>query len=121
MANELQITITQFQFQKGSTGVGTVPGQRQYSVSGLNGVEQQGTVGTTDVLLSKGPVASIGWVWAENTNQAGTDALTIGSDGTNYPIQFLPGEGGCFRWNQPNFHIKGGALNVGYYIIFVDA
>jgi len=121
MANELQITITQFSFQKGNVGVGTVPGSRQITVSGNNAQEGQLPAVTTDVVLAKGNVASIGWLWIENLNQAGTDALLIGPDGVSYPIQFLPGEGGLFRWNQTNVHVKSGGASITAYYIMVDA
>lgn len=88
-----------------------------FDVSGSVGNKQVQAIGVTDESLALGDVATIGFVMLKNLDP--TNYITVGSDGTLYPIKLKPGEAFLGRWNAAAIHAKAttAPCNLEYTII----
>jgi hypothetical protein len=102
MAGELR-TNGRLSFSKGGA-VFDVSATATLAVTGFNAIKAVKQFSTTDYTFDKGNVATIGRVFIRNLDS--TNAVIIGSDGTNYPIKIKPLSYGEFEWNAANVHGK---------------
>ena len=106
MANEITVQ-TYLTFLKNSVGI-----SRTYSktldVSGSEYISGTASAATGGTSLPLGSVGTIGWVSILNTDA--TNFVTLGADGTNYPIKCNPGEPMLVRWNGSAVHVKADTL-----------
>lgn len=88
-----------------------------FDVSGTVGNKQVQAIGTSDETLPLGDVSTIGFVMLKNLDP--TNFITVGSDGTLYPIKLKPGEPCLVRWNAAAIHAKANTAtcNLEYTII----
>lgn len=120
MADELKISGT-LSFIKG-----TAPGDlkivrtlssQTFDVSGTSGFQNIISLATTDETLALGDVATIGYCLFHNLDA--TNYISIGSDGTLYPLKLKAGEWAIARWNAAAIHAKSNssACNFEYVVI----
>src|SRR5262245_9829757 len=102
MANELSIGTVELRFSKGSRRFKNPAFQNSLTVAGNHYIAHVQTIGTTDETLALGDVATPGVVFFLNTDD--TNFVTLGEDGSSYPIKILPGEPAQFRWNGAAIH-----------------
>lgn len=102
MASELKSTA-RLAFQKAGA-IFNVTGTSTVDVTGFNAIKAVKQFSTTDWTFDKGNVATIGRVFIRNLD--GTNAVVIGSDGTNYPVKVKPLSFGDFEWNAAAVHGK---------------
>jgi len=102
MAGELRTNGRLF-FSKGGA-VFDVSATASLAVTGFNAIKAVKQFSTSDYAFDKGNVATIGRVFIRNLDTS--NAIIIGSDGTNYPIKIKPLSYGEFDWNAANVHGK---------------
>lgn len=103
MAQELTIQMS-LGFTKALAALGKVFSQSYFDVSGTAAIQNVIAVGTTDETLALGDISTIGWVYMRNLDA--TNYVTVGSDGTLYPIKLKPLEPMLVRWNAAAIHVK---------------
>ncbi len=104
MANELRINLTTFNFAKGTASANTQPQTIGVTVSGTHSSSGNQSIGTGDETVALVDVSTIGYVFLKNTDA--TNFMTIGPDGSSYPIKLAPGEFAVVRWNAAAIHAK---------------
>lgn len=116
MANELQVAGAISFSQAGATLSKTFS-NTYFTVSGTSGISNIISVGTSDESLALGDISTIGWVYFKNLDP--TNYISVGSDGTLYPIKLKAGEFALMRWNAAAIHAKAntGACNFEYLLI----
>lgn len=116
MAQELQVAGS-ISFTKVGATLSKVFTNSYFDVSGTAGISNVISVGTSDESLALGDISTIGWVYFKNLD--GTNYISIGSDGTLYPIKLKAGEFALMRWNAAAIHAKAntGACNFEYLLI----
>lgn len=116
MANELQVAGS-ISFSKSSASLSKVFSNTYFTVSGTAGISNVISVGTGDESLALGDISTIGWVFFRNLDA--TNYISIGSDGTLYPIKLKAGEFALMRWNAAAIHAKAntGACDFEYLLI----
>ncbi len=119
MANEFTTQLSKFSFTKGTSSA-SVSSQLVFAtVSGTHAIGSFQSIGTGDETLGLGDVATIGYVFLKNTND--TNFITIGPDGSSYPIKLKPGEFAVTRWNAAAIHAKADtATCILQYMIIED-
>lgn len=116
MANELQVAGSiSFTPAAGAT-LAEDFARAYFTVSGVSGIGNIISVGTSDESLALGDISTIGWVYFRNLDA--TNFISIGSDGTLYPIKLKAGEFALMRWNAAAIHVKAntGACNFKYLL-----
>jgi len=102
MANEIAVSFNITASKNGA----------QFSKSGSDSITMTGTymsVGvelatTSDGTIPLGAIGTIGWIYIKNLD--GTNYISIGGDGSTYPLVILPGEFLVARWNAAAIHCK---------------
>ncbi len=119
MANEFTTQLSRFSFTKGTSSA-SVSGQLLFAtVSGAHSIGNFQSIGTGDETLSLGDVATIGYVFLKNTDAS--NFITIGPDGSSYPIELRAGEFAVMRWNAAAIHAKADtATCILQYMIIED-
>ena len=102
MASELSVGI-QFTFAKDGAGV-TKSAAFQVTISGSYHVSGVQNVGTSDETIALGDIATNGWCYFKNLDS--TNFVTLGADGSSYPIKLKAGEAAVLRWNGAAVHVK---------------
>ena len=105
MAGELKNT-GRLAFSKNGA-VFNVTGSSTIDVAGQEAIKAVKQFSTSDWTFDKGNVGTIGRVFIRNLDD--TNAVVIGSDGTNYPVKVKPGSFGDFEWNAAAVHGKSSA------------
>lgn len=103
MSQELNLQAS-LKFLKGGASIEALFNSAYFDVAGSVGNKEQQTIGITDETLNLGDVGTIGVVAVKNLDA--TNSITIGPDGTSYPIKLKPLEFGLFRWNAAAIHAK---------------
>ena len=62
------------------------------------------SIGTVDETVALGDVASIGEILIQNLDA--TNFITVGPDGSSYPIKIMPGRHARCQWNGAAIHLK---------------
>lgn len=101
MASELQIQAS-LKFNKSGASINFDFPATLFDVAGSSGIENVISVGITDETLALGDVSTIGYVAVKNLETL--NFITLGPDGSVYPIKLKPGEVGLFRWNGAAIH-----------------
>lgn len=106
MADELTISSS-IRFVKGTAPntltISRSSASQRVTVSGMTGIQNVVSIGTSDEELSLGDIGTIGYCWFKNLDA--TNYLTIGPDGASYPIKLKAGEtAGPLRWNGAAIH-----------------
>lgn len=116
MANELQVSGG-ISFTKSGATLSKNFSNTYFTVSGTAGVSNIISVGTGDESLALGDISTIGWVFFHNLDAI--NYISVGSDGTLYPIRLNAGEFALMRWNAAAIHAKAntGACNFEYLLI----
>lgn len=116
MSAELLVAAS-LKFSKGGTLFESNFPSTYFDVSGSVGNKQVQAIGTSDESLALGDVSTIGFLMIKNLDP--TNFVTIGSDGTLYPLKLKPGEAFMGRWNAAAIHVKANTAqcNVEYTII----
>lgn len=116
MSAELLLSAS-LKFSKGGSVFEALLNGTYFDVSGTVGNKQVQAIGTSDESLALGDVSTIGFVMIKNLDP--TNYVTIGSDGTLYPLKLKPGEAFMGRWNAAAIHVKANTAtcNVEYTII----
>jgi hypothetical protein len=116
MSAELQIQAS-LKFSKGGANIETNFPSSYFDVSGTVGDKEVQAIGTADEVLNLGDIATIGYVMLRNLDA--TNYISIGSDGTLYPIKLKPGEVALVRWNAAAIHAKANVAvcNLEYTLI----
>lgn len=116
MASELQVQ-GQLSFSKSGAALSRVFPSTYFDVSGTAGVANIISVGTSDESLALGDISTIGWVYFKNLDA--TNYISVGSDGTLYPIKLKAGEFALMRWNAAAIHVKANTAicNMEYLLI----
>lgn len=102
MANSLVASIT---------ALGTIDGVQlsinsgsfTVSIAGNPAIRNLVSIPTSDTSISLGGISTIGYVLFHNTDT--TNFVTIGSNGSLYPIKLLAGEWAMMRWNAAAIHV----------------
>ncbi len=119
MAGELRtnLSATALRFVKGGVDVANPAVLSNFDVSGSFYIRNFISVGTGDESLALGDVATPGWLFVWNHDA--TNYITMGSDGSVYPIKLKAGEWGLFRWNGAAIHAKANtaACKLEYFLI----
>jgi hypothetical protein len=115
MSNELSISAF-LNYQNGLATL-TASASAVISVASNQIIHEVANIPTTDTALNLGAVGTIGYVLFQNID--GSNFISIGSDGTNYPIKLLAGESALMRWNAAAIHCKAdtAACNLQYRIV----
>lgn len=103
MSAELLLQLSA-KFVKGGANFSAELASTYFDVAGDAPNKEVQTIGITDEVLNLGDISTIGFVFVKNLDA--TNAITIGSDGTLYPIKLKPGEANLFRWNAAAIHAK---------------
>lgn len=103
MAGELLIAAS-LKFSKGGALFDANFPSTYFDVSGTAGNKLVQAIGITDETLPLGDVSTIGFVMMKNLDA--TNYISVGSDGTLYPIKLKPGEIFLGRWNAAAIHAK---------------
>lgn len=115
-ANEATVQV-QFVFAKNGARI-----ERQLSdqITVTGAAMQAGviSVGTSDETVAKGDVGTIGVVYVHNMDA--TNYISVGSDGTNYPLKIKAGEVQVFRWNATDIHVKANTAACRLEFILVE-
>ena len=91
-------------FLKGGASLNASFPSSFFDVAGGVGTQQVASIGTADEVLPLGDISTIGFVFLRNLDA--TNFITIGSDGTLYPIKLKPNEFFLGRWNAAAIHAK---------------
>lgn len=119
MADELRTNLSTFRFVIGSLDFSIPPVLRNYTVSGTVPIRSTASIGTGDETLALGDITTIGWIYIRNTDS--TNYVTIGPDGSSYPIKLKPNEWMIGRWNAAAIHAKANtAACVIEYLLLPD-
>lgn len=116
MASELQVQGL-IAFAKSGASISRTFPSTYFDVSVTAGVQNVISVGTSDESLALGDISTIGWIYLKNMDS--TNYISVGSDGTLYPIKLKAGEFCLCRWNAAAIHAKAntGACNMEYILI----
>lgn len=116
MPSELQVQGS-IAFTKSGALISRTFASTYFDVSGTAGVQNVISVGTSDESLALGDISTIGWIYLKNMDA--TNYISVGSDGTLYPIKLKAGEFFLGRWNAAAIHAKAntGACNMEYILI----
>ncbi len=104
MASELRINLTTFSFTKGTASANTPAQAISVDVAGTHTSSGTQSIGTGDETVALIDVATVGYVFLKNTDA--TNFITVGPDGSSYPIKLKPGEFVVVRWNAAAIHAK---------------
>jgi hypothetical protein len=106
MANELTINLPTISYVKGTIAINIqpVPSPLTVNCTGLHSVHDTVALSTGDVVLSKGNITTIGYVYFKNLDV--TNNIQISDDGTVYALALKPGENAYCRWNTAAIHAK---------------
>lgn len=115
MANELTLSVSagfaksSILFNKSFAGSVTVSGS--YPISTAQ------NIGTSDETLDLGAVATPGYIVLKNRDA--TNYITLGEDGTSYPVKLKASEFAILRWNGAAIHAKANtaACDLEYLLI----
>lgn len=116
MSQELTIQAA-LAFSKSGAAISKTFLQTYFDVSGTAGIQSVIAVGTSDETLALGDISTIGWVYMKNLDP--TNYISVGSDGTLYPLKMKPGEPMLVRWNAAAIHVKSNTApcNMEYVLI----
>lgn len=116
MAQEIVMSFS-LSFTKGSATVSRNSGSTYVTVSGSTYNAQVASIATSDTPLDLGGVTTNGFILLHNLDA--TNYITLGEDGSSYPIKLLAGEWGLVRWNGAAIHAKAhtGACLLEYVLI----
>lgn len=116
MSAELLLQAS-LKFSKGGAVVETNFPSTYFDVSGSVGNKEVQAIGVTDETLNLGDISTIGFVMLRNLDA--TNYITVGSDGTLYPLKLKPGEIFLGRWNAAAIHAKANTApcNLEYTLI----
>lgn len=118
MAQELSIQAALAFIKAGASANKNFP-STYFDVSGAAYIANAIAVGTSDEALALGDVSTIGWVYMRNLDA--TNYISVGSDGTLYPIKMKPGEPALIRWNAAAVHVKANTATCQMeYLIIAD-
>ncbi len=119
MAGELRINLSSFTFSKGTANATTPLQSVAVTVSGTHSSSGNQSIGTGDETLALVDVSTIGYVFLKNTDA--TNFITVGPDGSSYPLKLKPGEFAIVRWNGAAIHAKADtATCILQYMIIED-
>jgi hypothetical protein len=106
MANELTVNLASIGYLKGTVAINITPSPSPLviNVTGLHSVHDTVALTTSDLVLSKGNIVTIGLVYLKNLDL--TNVIQISDDGTVYALSLKPGEYFYFRWNAAAVHAK---------------
>lgn len=117
MSNELNVSVN-LNFNKSGVSINQ-SANYSVSVTGVQLVQQVVSIPTTDTALSLSPIGTVGYIQIINTDN--TNYVTIGPDGTNYPLKLKSGESLLCRWNAAAIHVKANtAACTIQYAVFSD-
>lgn len=116
MSAELLLQVS-LKFAKGGASFETNFPSTYFDVSGTVGQKQVQAIGTSDESLVLGDISTIGYCLLRNLDA--TNYISVGSDGTLYPIKLKPGEVFLGRWNAAAIHAKANTApcNLEYTLI----
>lgn len=116
MANELTLSFS-LALAKGGAVAARSSGTKLVTVSGTAYVANIPSIGTADEVLALGDVATNGYILLHNLDA--TNFITLGADGSSYPIKVLAGEWSLLRWNGAAIHAKAdtAACLLEYYLV----
>lgn len=119
MAAELRTTLSLFRFVKGGLDISLPAVVANFDVSGSYALRNFASIGTTDETLALGDVATNGWLFLWNHDA--TNYITVGADGSSYPIKLLAGEWALFRFNGAAIHAKANTAACKLEYMLVEA
>lgn len=104
-------------FSKSGAAASKIFPSTYFDASGSPYIQNNAAIGITDESLALGDVATIGWVYAKNTDA--TNYVLLSADGTLYNIKLKPGEFFLGRWNGAAIHAKANTApcNLEYLIV----
>lgn len=116
MSAELLLQATA-KFSKGGASFESNFPSTYFDVAGSAPNKEVQAIGITDETLNLGDISTIGFVFMRNLDA--TNYITVGSDGTLYPIKLKPGEFFLGRWNAAAIHAKANTApcNLEYLIL----
>ena len=117
MANEITVSGS-LSFSKNGAKAG-LSGSARADVTGSHYIADLADVGTTDESLSKGDIGTIGWCAFKNLDE--DNYVSIGTDGSTYPIVLKAGEFITLRWNAAAVHAKANTASVQLEYLMVEA
>jgi hypothetical protein len=117
MADELQITISNFAFSKvGSPTVSRNWGQLLVDVAGKTSLHTLQTIGISEEALIKGEVGTAGWIAIKNLDD--TNFVEVGTTG-KLAAKLKPGEYSAFRLSGDPY-AQANVANVDIEYILVE-
>ena len=104
MAGELRTSLNTFRFVKDAVDISIPAVLANFDVAGTNYIRRTQVIGTGDETLDLGEVATNGYIFLWNHD--GTHFITMGADGSSYPIKLKSNEWAVLRWNGAAIHAK---------------
>lgn len=116
MSAELLLQAS-LKFAKSGAAIESNFASAYFDVSGSVGNKEVQAIGTSDETLNLGDISTIGYCLFRNLDP--TNYVSIGSDGTLYPIKLKAGEVAMVRWNAAAIHAKANTAicNLEYTLI----
>ncbi len=108
---ELRTSLSTFRFvfTDGSTGydVSLPPILVNFNITGTNYIRKTQTVGTVDSPLDLGDIVTPGYLFIRRTDPAESNMniVSIGEDGSSYPVKLIAADWCLFRFNGSVIHI----------------
>jgi len=116
MANEIRTSAGLTYNKNGVTE--TINNQVNINVTGNGFIKRTIGLTTVDATLDLGNITTPGVCYFQNLDS--TNTIQIGGDGTDYPVQLLPGEDGRFRFNAAAIHAKAVAGTPLLHYVVID-
>lgn len=118
MANQISVTAVIAAVTNAASAQIQQQLQGQFAMAGNLVSSGIVSIATSDTQISIAALGggTIGWIALKNLDP--TNYVTFGADGTQYPIEMLPGEFCVTRWNGAAVHgiANTAAVNVQYYV-----
>jgi len=117
MANEVTISGTlRYAKSKAAASLSTAYSATQAGDKYQAGVQ---TVGTSEEVLDKNDVGTIGYLGVRNTDA--TNFVQLGAIAANYSVKLLPGEGAIMPWKASNVYVKANVASIDLEYLMIEA
>jgi hypothetical protein len=117
MANEVTVSATlRYALNRAAASLSTSYSATQSGDKYQAGVQ---TVGTSEEVLDKNDVGTIGYLGIRNTDA--TNFVQLGALAANYSVKLLPGEGAVIPWKAANVYVKANVASVDLEYLMIEA
>jgi hypothetical protein len=117
MANEITISGSlRYALNRAVASLSTSYSANQTGDKYQSGVQ---TVGTSEEVLDKNDVGTIGYLGIRNADD--TNFVQVGAIAANYSIKLLPGEGAIMPWKATNVYVKANVASCDMEYLMIEA